>query len=70
MADKLPSIVNYLIGIALMVFVLYFLKKKSIEQPHMKFAGLSIKTISILVYVGIALYTILIIAILTGAIRR
>ena len=68
MADKLAGIINYLIGIGLMTFILVMLKKKHTEQPDLKFIGLSYKVISILIYVGIAIDFILIIAILTGQI--
>ena len=58
----------HLIGIGLMAFILVMLKKKNTEQPDLKFICLSYKVISILIYVGIAINLILIIAILTGLI--
>lgn len=69
MDDKLAGVSNYLIGIVLMTFILVMLKKKHTEQPGLKFIGLSYKVISILIYVGIAIDLILIIAILTGLIN-
>lgn len=66
MNDKLPEIINYIIGAGLLAVLLFVLKKKSVEQPLMKVSGLSIQTIITLIYVAIAIYLILIVAILMG----
>jgi hypothetical protein len=53
MLDKYPGVINYLIGVALMLYILFALRNKSIAQPDMKVIGLPIKTIFILLYIGI-----------------
>jgi hypothetical protein len=55
MAPKLASIINYLISIGVFIYIFFFLRNKSIENPSMKFGGLSIKTLSILIYIGLAI---------------
>lgn len=49
-----------------MIFVLLLLKNKSREQPNMKIYGLAMKTIFTIIYFGIALGTLLVIATLAG----
>jgi hypothetical protein len=61
MGEKIGSILNNLIGVILLIFLLYVIKKKSAAQPDVKVYGLSIKTISIIIYVGIILDLVLII---------
>ncbi len=69
MTDKLAGIINYLIGIGFMTFILFIIKRKSVEQPLMKIGGMSIKTIITIFYVGITIYLFLIFAILVGWIK-
>ena len=66
MNDKLPGIINYLIGAGLLVVLLFVVKRKAAEQPHTKVYGLSLRTIVILIYVGIAADLLLIVTILMG----
>ena len=42
MIDKLPGVINYLIGAGLLTVLLFVLKRKNVEQPHMKVSGLSV----------------------------
>ena len=66
MTGKLAEIIDYLIGAGVMTYMLFVVKRKSAEQPLMKISGLSIKTIITIIYVGLSLDILLIIAILTG----
>lgn len=62
----MAAITNLVIGICLMIYALVFLKNKAIEQPRMKPLGLTYKNISMIVYFGIAIDFLLIVAILVG----
>ena len=66
MGDKLAGIINYLIGAVAMVYLLFMVKRKSVAQPQTKIGGLSIKTITNLIYAGIIIDLCLIFAILIG----
>jgi bacteriorhodopsin len=55
MATKLASIINYLISTGVFIYMIFFLRNKSVENSSMKFGGLSIKTLSILMYIGLAI---------------
>jgi hypothetical protein len=55
MGAKTGLILNNLIGAVLLIFLLYIIKKKSTAQPDVKIYGMSIRTISIIIYIGIAL---------------
>ena len=66
MNDQLPGIINYLIGIGLLTFALFVIKRKNAAQPHLKVYGLPLQTIIILIYIGIAINVLLMIALLTG----
>jgi hypothetical protein len=66
----MSAITNYLIGIIIMIFALLTLRNKYNENPGMKIFGLSMKTISVVIYVGIAITALLIIAVLAGWIRH
>ena len=70
MPDKLAGIINYLIGVGFMTYILFVVKRKSVEQPQMKIGGLSMKVITNIVYVAIVLDIFLIIAILAGWIKN
>jgi hypothetical protein len=63
-------IVNYLIGIGLMITCLLIPKNKDSQMPGMKIYGLKFKTIAAIIYVAIAIDAILIIGILTGLIKQ
>jgi len=66
MADKIAGSVNYLIGIVLMISILFLLRKKHKQDPNLKFLGLSFNVFAILIYIGILIDVILMIAVLTG----
>jgi hypothetical protein len=55
MASKLASIINYLISIGVFMYMIFFLRNKSVENPSMKLGGFSIKTLSILMYIGLTI---------------
>ncbi|MCX6319725.1 MAG: hypothetical protein NTW29_20770 [Bacteroidetes bacterium] len=65
----MAAIVNYLIGIGLMITCLLILKNKDSQTPGMKIYGLKFKTIAAIIYVAIAIDAILIIGILAGFIN-
>jgi hypothetical protein len=59
MTDKLPEIINYLIGIGLMITVLLVLEQKRKTQPDFTVFGLKFSNLKMMIYVGIAIFTIL-----------
>jgi hypothetical protein len=61
MGAKTGSILNNVIGAVLLIFLLYIIKKKSAAEPDVKIYGMSIRTISIIIYIGIALDVFLVI---------
>ena len=66
MADKIAGIIDYLIGAGLLTFLLFVIKKKNAEQPHLKVYGISLPIFMPLLYIGIGIFGILIIATLIG----
>ena len=66
MADKLASIIEYIIGVGGMTYAYFILKKKHTEQPNLKFIGLPFKTFSLIIYLGISIFTILLLLKITG----
>jgi len=66
MDPKLAGVINCLIGAGLMASGFFLLKKKHAEQPGMKIYGLSFKAVSIIFYVGMVIFALLIIAVLAG----
>jgi hypothetical protein len=59
MYDKLPAVINYLIGIGLMIAVLLVLEQKRKVQPDFAVFGLKISSLRMLMYAGVAIFTIL-----------
>lgn len=59
MIDKLPAIINYLISIGVMIVVLLVLEQKRKVQPDFTVFGLKISSLKMLMYAGIAIFTIL-----------
>ncbi len=55
MAEKWGGIINYAIGIMLLVAALFIFRKKAVENPGKKFSGVSIQTIYKIIYVVIAI---------------
>ncbi len=55
MAPKLASILNYLISTGVFIYLLFFIKNKSAQNPSMKIGGLSLKTLSVLMYIGLTI---------------
>ena len=53
MYEKLGGVLNYIISIVIMTAAAFIIKRKGQEQPGVKFVGMSVKTILILVYIGI-----------------
>ncbi len=53
MGEKIGSILNNFIGAILLIFLLYVIKRKTAGETGTKVYGLSIKTISIIIYAGI-----------------
>ena len=47
------GIVSYATTILLMMACLFMLRKRAVKNPGIKFFGMSVKTISIIIYVGI-----------------
>jgi hypothetical protein len=58
--------VNYLISIAGLTYMAFRLKNKSQQDPHLKIAGLSVKTLLNMAYLGIACFAILVLMVLGG----
>lgn len=69
MAQKLAGIINYLIGAGFMTYFLFVLKGKSVSQPQMKILGQPIKTFISILFIGISIDVLLIMAILFGWIK-
>jgi hypothetical protein len=59
MADKLPAVINYLIGIGLMITVLLVLEQKRKAQPDFSVFGLKFSNLKMMIYAGIAIFAIL-----------
>lgn len=66
MNHKTAAIINYAIGVFLMIIGLIIIKKKKTTEPGMKIYGLSLKTFTILMYVGIVCFLLLIFAVAAG----
>jgi hypothetical protein len=62
----MASIIDKLIGLGLMITALLFLKNKRREQPYFKAMGMSIDTICKLIYLGIAINALFLIANIIG----
>ena len=66
MSHKLFWSINCLIGIWFFISVFILIKKKSKDQPDMKIRGVSLRTVNRIIYFGIGVLLLLIIAILAG----
>ena len=62
MTGKLAGIINYLIGAFLLLYILFILRQKNNENPQMKIYGQSIRTLFIIIFAGIIIDIILIVA--------
>lgn len=69
MAHEIARIINYLIGGVFMTYFLFVLKGKSVNQPQMKIYGQPVKTFIALLFIGICIDALLIMAILFGWIK-
>jgi hypothetical protein len=66
MYEKLGGVINYIISIVLMGFAAVVIKRKGAEQPGVKFVGMPVKTILIIVYCAIVLDIFLMVRGLVG----
>lgn len=66
MSHKLFWSINCLIGIWFFITALVLIKKKRKGQPDMKIRGASLRTVNRIIYFGIGVLLLLIIAILAG----
>lgn len=68
MANFIAAIFDKLIGLCLIIFILFTLKKQQAQDPEKRLSGIPIKTIIILCYVGIGICALFILKIfITGA---
>ena len=66
MNHQTAAIINYAIGVFLMIMGLMVIQKKKAADPNMKIYGLSLKAFTILMYVGMTCFLLLILAVATG----
>lgn len=57
----LAEVINYLIGLIVLIYFLFVFKQKSAIDRDQKIAGISLKNLIILVYIGIIINMILIV---------
>ena len=66
MYEKIGGISNFIISIVLLSFAALVIRRKGGEQPGVRFAGMSVKTILILVYIAIVINIAAMVRVLLG----
>jgi len=66
MYEKIGGISNFIISIVLLTIAAFVIRRKGGEQPGVRFAGMSVKTILILVYVAIVINIVAMVRVLLG----
>jgi hypothetical protein len=66
MYEKIGGISNFIISIVLLSIAALVIRRKGSEQPGVRFAGLSVKTILIFVYVAIVINIVAMVRVLLG----
>ncbi|MES2776970.1 MAG: hypothetical protein V4722_22525 [Bacteroidota bacterium] len=66
MSREMAAVTTYSIGLAIMVFGLFYHKRKYDKDLQYKVGGLSLKSFKMLSYASIAFFLYLIISILAG----